>query len=52
MLQVQAEFTVQLEEFRNSELCNPGLFYLRVSLHHEDDTKYFYARPTIVQDGL
>lgn len=48
MLRAKADFYVHLEEFRNSELFSPGLFFLRLSLSHEDENKYFYAKPSLV----
>ena len=52
MLRAKADFTVHLEEFRNSELFIPGLYFLRLSLSHEDQTKYIFAKPSLVREVI
>lgn len=45
MFRAKLEFNINLEQFRNSELFKPGLYFLRLCLFHEDDDKAYFANP-------
>ena len=40
-----SEFIVHLEHFRNVDLIQQGLYFLKVELFHEKGDKVYYASP-------
>ena len=45
MLRANTEFILNLDQFRNSELFQPGIYNLKFSIYHEDSEKIHYAQP-------
>ena len=45
MYRAKTEFIVNLDKFRNSELFQPGIYFLKLSLFHEDSEKVYYGKP-------
>ena len=43
MLRANTEFILNLDQFRNSELFQPGIYNLKFSIYHEDAEKIHYA---------
>ena len=51
MLRAKVRFVVKLEAFHNSELFIPGLYCLRVQLHHQDEDNVYFAKPVLFEDS-
>ena len=49
MYRAKTEFIVNLDKFRNSELFQPGIYFLKLSLFHEDDDKVYYGTPELLE---
>ena len=49
MYRAKTEFIVNLDKFRNSELFQPGIYFLKFSLFHEDKEKVYYGKPSLLE---
>ena len=47
MYRARVDFGVNIAEFRNSELFQPGLYLVRLSLFYEDEDVRYFAKPSI-----
>ena len=49
MYRAKTEFIVNLDKFRNSELFQPGIYFLKFSLFHEDSERVYYGKPQLLE---
>ena len=50
MFRAKTEFILNLDQFRNSELFQPGIYLLKFNIFHEDADRVYYASPVLIDE--